>query len=268
MDLSMTLCDERGDKSSVSGQVSKLSRVLFQVGAHRCHDLTETTCIYPQLGSGPFNNTSGSGFYTTYDYKEILQYANDRHVEIIPEFDSPGHAQAAIRAMEARYWKLMAAGDTVRAGEFRLFDPADTSAYMSKQQYTDNVINTCLESTYNFFSHVVMEVKVMHAAIQPLRVFNFGGDEVPPGAWVNSSACWTLNGTSGPLTDAIIFKVRWHHEHTCTRSRDAPMHARTHERTHARAHALTHARTHVRTLSRTHIHTHLRNAQYKVASMF
>ena len=57
----------------------------------------------PQLGSGPTGLTSGSGHYTVDEYREILRYASTRHIEVIPEFDSPGHAHAAIRAMEARY---------------------------------------------------------------------------------------------------------------------------------------------------------------------
>ena len=43
----------------------------------------------PLYGSGPFNNTSGSGFYTVDQYKEILRYAQERHVEVIPEIDMP-----------------------------------------------------------------------------------------------------------------------------------------------------------------------------------
>ena len=42
------------------------------------------------------------------DYKEILHYANDRHIEVIPEIDMPGHSHAAVRAMKVRYVRLMA----------------------------------------------------------------------------------------------------------------------------------------------------------------
>ena len=53
-----------------------------------------------QLGSGSGTGNAGTGYYTVDEYKEILRYANDRHVEIIPEFDMPGHGHAAIKAMQ------------------------------------------------------------------------------------------------------------------------------------------------------------------------
>ena len=72
----------------------------IQIGAHRCFDADE--CIMPQLGSGPTKYTSGSGYYTKEDYREILRYANERHIQVTPEFDLPGHMHAGIKAMEAR----------------------------------------------------------------------------------------------------------------------------------------------------------------------
>ena len=58
------------------------------------------------LGSGPFTNSSGSGYYTVDDYRRILRRAAARHVEVIPEFDMPSHSHAAIRSMERRYRRL------------------------------------------------------------------------------------------------------------------------------------------------------------------
>ena len=55
--------------------------------------------VYPQLGSGP---DTGKLFYTREDYQEILQAAADNHVQVVPEFDLPGHANAAIVANRAR----------------------------------------------------------------------------------------------------------------------------------------------------------------------
>ena len=69
----------------------------FQIGGQRCHDPSEENCILPQLGSGPTNVGSGSGYYTKEQYKEILLYAKQRHIEVIPEIDMPGHGHAFIK---------------------------------------------------------------------------------------------------------------------------------------------------------------------------
>jgi len=58
------------------------------------------------LGSGPFTNSSGCGYYTVEDYQRILRRAAARHVEVIPEFDMPSHSHAAIKSMERRYHRL------------------------------------------------------------------------------------------------------------------------------------------------------------------
>lgn len=50
------------------------------MGSSRCHDLQEEECIVPQLGSGASKTVFGSGYYTTNDYKDMLRYANDRHI--------------------------------------------------------------------------------------------------------------------------------------------------------------------------------------------
>ena len=61
-------------------------------------------CVQPQLGSGPLPKDGGTGFYSVADYREILAYAEARHIEVIPEIDVPGHAHAPIKAMEKRYF--------------------------------------------------------------------------------------------------------------------------------------------------------------------
>ena len=123
-----------------------------------------------QLGSGPGTGNSGSGYYTVDDYREILRFAEARHVEVIPEFDMPGHGHAAIKAMQARQKKYAAMGKTFEADQYLLSDPLDTSQYLSVQFFTDNAINPCLESTYEFLEHVVNSIRHLHHDIQPLKV--------------------------------------------------------------------------------------------------
>ncbi|KAL3885100.1 hypothetical protein ACJMK2_025198 [Sinanodonta woodiana] len=180
--LHLHLTDDEGWRLEIPGLPE-----LTEIGGRRCLDLNETVCILPQYGSGPTNETSGSGFFSVEDYQNILSYAKTHHIEIIPEFDTPGHAHSAVRSMEQRYLKI--AANVTADNDFRLLDGNDTSQYLSTQMFTDNGINPCINSTYNFMKHVMEKVHDMHKDIQPLKIFHFGGDEVANGAWVNSTAC-------------------------------------------------------------------------------
>lgn len=172
---------------------------MFQIGARRCHDPTEQKCIAPQLGSGPGNQTSGSGYYTAEDYKEILRHAVKLHIEVIPEFDMPGHARAAIKAMEAR-------AKQSNTRDYVLTDDNDPSTYFSAQMFTDNAINPCLNSSYTFIDLVLTELQQLHQGIQDLQIFNFGGDEVANGAWENSTACKNLMNSDPAINDVKDLK--------------------------------------------------------------
>ena len=169
---------------------------LTDIGAFRGHTLTEEDRLIPSYGSGPFadpDNSYGSGYYSKADFIEILQYAHERHIEVIPEFDFPGHARAAIKAMEARYKKYMAAGDEVNAVRFLLHDPNDKSEYRSVQFFPDNVICVCQESVYQFLEQVVQStVNMYKEAGVPLKTIHTGGDEVPAGVWKKSPVCDNL----------------------------------------------------------------------------
>lgn len=167
---------------------------LTTVGARRGHSLTESTQILPAYGSGPIPGlNSGTGFYTKSDYIEILKYAKARHIRVIPEIETPGHARAAIKAMEARYHRLMKAGDKEAAEYYLLSDLKDESKYRSVQGFDDNVINPALPSSYHFLEKVTNELIAMHqAANAPLTTIHFGGDEVPAGVWEKSPAAAQL----------------------------------------------------------------------------
>ena len=71
-------------------------------------------------------------------------------------------------------------------------DDDDPSRYKSIQLFTDDAVNPCLQSTYNFVAAVVDVLVEAHRRVMPLRIFHFGGDEVAKGAWENSTACDTL----------------------------------------------------------------------------
>jgi len=167
---------------------------LTEVGAKRGHTLTEKDHLIPSFGSGPtVNANSGSGYLSRADYIEILKYATTRHVRVIPEFETPGHARAAIKSMNARYERLLKAGDKAGAEKYLLRDVNDQSVYRSVQGWNDNVINPALPSVYTFMEKLIDETVLMYKeAAAPLSTIHFGGDEVPAGVWEKSPAVAAL----------------------------------------------------------------------------
>lgn len=127
------------------------------------------------------------------DYREILKHAKRNHVDIIPEFDMPGHSHAAITAMESRYRKYSDERQTLNGLRYYLNDPKDESEYESGQFFFNNSVNPCVETSYRFVDKLVFQVRAMHADIEPLKVIHLGGDEVPAGAWSLSPACERLS---------------------------------------------------------------------------
>ncbi|QXD17251.1 carbohydate-binding domain-containing protein [Rhodocaloribacter litoris] len=167
---------------------------LTDVGGRRGHTTDERDRLVPSYGSGPFpDHLPGSGHYTRDDFVEILRHATARHIEVIPEVDVPGHARAAIRAMEARHARLLAEDRPGEAAAYRLIDPDDASSYRSVQMWDDNVLNPCVPGTYRFLEAVFDALVAMYAeAGAPLTTVHIGGDEVPHGVWERSPACAAL----------------------------------------------------------------------------
>lgn len=191
--LHLHLADDEGWRVEIAGLPE-----LTAIGARRCHDPAERTCLLPQLGSGPNPSTPVNGFYSRADYVEIVRAAQARHIQVIPSFDMPGHSRAAIKAMEARAARLRAEGaPEAEAGRYLLSEAANASVYSSIQHYSDNTINVCLDSAYAFLGKVVDEMAALHAAGgQPLTRYHIGADETP-GAWSASPACAAYEARTG-----------------------------------------------------------------------
>lgn len=113
---------------------------------------------YPDLtligGSTQVGGGKG-GYYTQDQFKDIVKYASDRYIEIIPEFDMPGHCNAAL----ASYGFLNPDGKR---------KPLYTGTKVGFSSFM-----THDERTYNFIEDVIKET----AAISPSRYFHIGGDE-------------------------------------------------------------------------------------------
>ena len=195
------LTDDEGWRIEIPGLPE-----LTEVGGRRGHTYTESDCLLPSYGSGPDPNdpaSAGNGFYSRQEFVELLRYAHGRHIEVIPAIDFPGHARAAVRAMEVRYERYQAAGDMDKANQYLLTDWDDASEYESVQMWRRNVVNIGLSSTYHFIEKVVDELLAMYAAADvKLSAIHIGGDEVPNGVWIKSPACRKLMEANQELEDA------------------------------------------------------------------
>ncbi len=153
---------------------------LTGVGSRRVHSDDEADALLPQLGSGPDDTTTGSGYYSRSDYIELVRAAQQRGITVIPEVDMPAHSRAAVVAMEARYRRMVAAGASEpEAGRFRLIHPDDTTRLTTIQYYDrKSTLDPFAPGTKAFLRTVIGAFKDMHErAGQPLRVWHYGGDE-------------------------------------------------------------------------------------------
>ncbi|WP_148716590.1 family 20 glycosylhydrolase [Chitinolyticbacter meiyuanensis] len=164
---------------------------LTEIGSKRGFTIDERDNLVPCFGSGAeVEGSHGTGYYSRADFIEILKFATARHIEVVPEFDVPGHARSAIKAMNVRYERLVKAGKQAEAEQYLLADFDDASKYESVQLWHDNVICIAMEGGYNFIETVIRDVKVMYdEAGAPWTTLHTGGDEVPAGAWEGSPKC-------------------------------------------------------------------------------
>ncbi len=170
--LHLHLSDDEGWRLAVDG-----IEELTGIGAR--HSLWPQEGIQPSYdgNADPHSKALSNGYYTKEDFMDILRYAWQRRIRVIPEFDTPGHSRAAIKAMAARAEKLH---DTT----FLLQDPDDRSIYCSAQGFTDNVMSVELESVYTFMGNLFDYIIGLYAAADvPLKAIHIGGDEVAKGAW-------------------------------------------------------------------------------------
>ena len=173
--LHLHLSDDEGWRLEIPGLPE-----LAGVGGRRAFEtdaegrVFEGNGLMPQLGSGPGDDTSGTGFLSREEFVALLRYADARHVKVVPAFDMPGHARAAVVAMRARAANL----GTPESLDVRIDDPDDGSRYLTIQHYDDGILNPCVPGTYAFVDAVVNEVAGMYAdAGLALDTFHMGGDE-------------------------------------------------------------------------------------------
>ena len=184
--LDFRLTDDEGWRLEIPGLEE-----LTEVGSKRGYTKDESDNLIPIYGSGPDSNSSpGSGYLSKSEFMDILKYANERNITIIPQISYPSHIRSAIISMNARYQKYMKLGDKGEAEKYLLIDPNDESEYYSAQGFDDNIVCICRESAFNFYEKVIDEVYLMYkeAGVE-MKKFGVGADEIPYGAWRKSPLC-------------------------------------------------------------------------------
>ncbi|WP_205503755.1 beta-N-acetylhexosaminidase [Rufibacter psychrotolerans] len=134
---------------------------LQQVGAWRKETLIGHNNDKPRQ----YDGKRYGGYYTQEELKELVKYAQDRFITIIPEIEMPGHSQAALAA----YPELGCSPDAN-------YEVA-THWGIFKDIYCPN------EATFTFLEDVLTEVM----AIFPSKYIHIGGDEAPKDAWKKSA---------------------------------------------------------------------------------
>lgn len=133
---------------------------LTEIGAFR--DSSEIG----HFGSNKFDGKPHGGFYTQEEIKEIVSYAAQRHIQVVPEVEMPGHASAAI----ASYPWLGTADKQIKV-------PGNFGVHYQVYNVTDPRVTQFLED-------VIDEVITLF----PSPVFHIGGDEVRYNQWKESPA--------------------------------------------------------------------------------
>ncbi|MEP6584426.1 MAG: family 20 glycosylhydrolase [Ginsengibacter sp.] len=142
------------------------------------------TIIGHHPGKGNTNERYG-GFYTQEEIKEVVKYAADRYITIIPEIEMPGHSSAAIAA----YPQLSCFPDESTKISSRT--PWAGSRDGKQVQQTWGVFEDVFcpsDYTFTFLEDVLDEVMDLF----PSKYIHIGGDECPKAAWKRSEFCQQL----------------------------------------------------------------------------
>ncbi|HKK43238.1 MAG TPA: beta-N-acetylhexosaminidase, partial [Bacteroidales bacterium] len=153
---------------------------LTTVGAWRVHRVGH---FGDRAAPKPGEKATDGGFYTQDDVREIIQYAKDRHVTIVPEVDVPGHSMAAI----ASYPELSCSKDT----STKVNPGSSFSEWFNDGTFKmriDNTLNPSDEKVYEFLDKVFTEL----AALFPGQYIHVGGDECYKGFWMKDPGCQAL----------------------------------------------------------------------------
>ncbi len=157
---------------------------LTEVGAWNVKRVGYFGTFQPPSPGEPRNY---GGFYTQNDIKEIIQYAKDRFVNILPEIDVPGHSLAAIAA----YPELSCS--TGEGPKPEVSSGQSIKDWSTHTALIDDNLCPAKENVYEFLDKVITEV----AQLFPFEYIHMGGDETFKTFWEKSDAIKALMQKEG-----------------------------------------------------------------------
>lgn len=171
--LHLHLADDEGWRIEI-----KALPKLTTVGAWSVYRVGQFGSFTPPAANEP--RTYG-GFYTQDDIKELVQYAKERFINIMPEIDVPGHSLAAIAA----YPELSCSNGVKNVGVSSGENIKDWGTHTAL--FDDNLC-PANENVYDFLDKVVTEI----AQLFPFQYIHMGGDETFKTFWKSSDAITAL----------------------------------------------------------------------------
>ncbi len=178
--LHLHLTDDEGWRIEI-----KSYPLLTKIGAYRANKIGYFGTFPPPTADEPYND---GGFFTQEDIKELVSFAKDNFVEILPEIDVPGHSLAAIASYPELSCTPGANTYHVRSGEKIMeFNPTGLKALV------DNTLCPANEKVYDFLDKVLGEI----ASLFPFDYIHMGGDECAKNFWDQSDAIKALMTKEG-----------------------------------------------------------------------
>lgn len=164
------LTDDQGWRAEIK-QYPKLTTVGAQRRSSNDTPISkveENGQIYWTGELGQTNKQYGPFFYTQEEMRDVVRYAAERHIDILPEVDMPGHFVAAMHAYP----------------EYSC-NPNNPPQVWITGGISPNVLNVANPEAVQFAKNIVSEL----CEIFPYPYFHIGGDECPTGQWENNALC-------------------------------------------------------------------------------
>lgn len=198
--LHLHLTDDQGWRIEI-----KKYPELTQQGALRTFNGQDSACIKKseenidfQIDPRYITTNNGKetygGFFTQDEIKDLIAYAKERHIEIIPEIDMPGHMMAAIN----------------------IYPDLTDSDYKGWGKLFSTPLCACKEEAYTFVENILSEIMELF----PSKYIHIGADEVDKTTWENSELCKKLTERENIKTLNEIQSYFVHRVHDFVKSKN------------------------------------------------